>query len=231
MFSFDQIINRKYYREKHIHAPFLEERLTYLQYWLDRGISLHTIRSIAQYLLRIIEFLHLEKYKVITLAEIEKSATGWAKYQYNHPQKKAAFSKAGKERFTWYALDWLKKLNRLEPLPEERIPLFNKIFERRKALRRHTAGPLLKERLMYLKYWDDNGAKEGTLRRIAQYLLVIMDYLSFFKLRMISVNEIEKAAEHWAKNKATRRRESNTQSSLKEDLLTMPHTGLKCLVF
>ena len=209
MFTFDQIINRKYYREKHIQAPFLEERLTYLQHWLDRGISLHTVRSIAQYLLRIIEFLHLEKYKVITLAEIEKSSNRWAKCQYNHPQKRAAFSKAGKERFTWYAIDWLKKLNRLESLPEERISLFNKIFERRKALQRHTAAPLLEERLMYLKYWDDNGAKEGTLRRIAQYLLVIMDYLNFFKIRMISVNEIEKAAEHWAKNKAIHRRESD----------------------
>lgn len=209
MFTFDKIISRKYYKEKHLHAPLLEERLTYLQYWLEQGTSLHTIRSIAQYLLRIIEFLHLEKYKVITLDEIEKAATRWAEYQYNHPQKKAAFSKAGKERFTWYAIDWLKKLNCLEPLPEERIPLFNKIFGRRGALRRHTAAPLLEERLMYLKYWNDNGAKESTLRRIAQYLLVIMDYLGFFKIRIISVNEIEKAAEHWAKNKAIRRRESD----------------------
>ena len=54
-----------------------------------------------------------------------------AAYQYNHPQKRAKFSKCGKERFTWYAIDWLKKLKWLEPLPEEKIPLFNKIFERR----------------------------------------------------------------------------------------------------
>ena len=111
MVTLEQICKRSYYRERHIHAPLLQERLQYLQYWADRNISHHTLKSIAQYLLRIVEYLHLENGKIITLAEIEKAADRWAKYQYNHPQKKASFSKAGKTRFTWYALNWLKKLN------------------------------------------------------------------------------------------------------------------------
>ena len=125
MVTLEQICKRAYYRERHIHTPLLQERLQYLQYWADRNTSHHTLKSIAQYLLRIVEYLHLENDRIITLAQIEKAAIRWAKYQYNHPQKKAAFSKTGKDRFTWYALDWLKKLNRLEPLPEEKIPLFN----------------------------------------------------------------------------------------------------------
>ncbi len=206
MVTLEQICKRFYYRERHIHTPLLQERLQYLQYWADRNTSRHRLQGIAQYLLRIVEYLHLENGKIITLTQIEKAATDWAKYQYNHPQKKSLFSKTGEKRFTWYALDWLKKLNRLEPLPEEKIPFFNKIFERRKALLRHIEAPLLKERLKYLQYWANSGAKENSLRRIAQYLLIIMDYLNFFELRIVSVNEIEKAAEKWATNKAIRRR-------------------------
>ena len=206
MVTLEQICKRSFYRERHIHTPLLQERLQYLQYWADRTTSLHTIKSIAQCLLRIVEYLHLENGKIITLNQIEKAAINWAKYQYNHPQKRGSFSKTGEKRFIWFAKDWLKKLNRLEPLPEQKIPFFNKIFERRKALLRHIEAPLLKERLKYLQYWADSGAKESSLRRIAQYLLIIMDYLNFFKVRIVSVNEIEKAAEKWATDKAIRRR-------------------------
>ncbi|MBP6023826.1 tyrosine-type recombinase/integrase [Ferruginibacter sp.] len=209
MVTLEQICKRSYYRERHIHTPLLQERLQYLQYWVDRNTSLHTLKSIAQYLLRIVEYLHLENSGTITLPQIEKAAIRWAKYQYNHPQKKASFSKTGKKRFIWYAVDWLKRLNRLEPLPEERVPLFTKIFERRKALRRHTSAPLLKERIMYLQYWADNGAVENSLRRIAQYLLIVMDYLKFFKLRMVSVNDIEQAAKKWATRQSILRPENN----------------------
>jgi integrase/recombinase XerD len=215
MVTLEQICKRSYYRQRHIQTPLLQERLQYLQYWADQNMSLHTLKSIAQYLLRIVEYLHLEKYRVVTLAEIEKAATRWAKYQYNHPQKKAPFSKTGKTRFTWYAVDWLKKLNRLEPLPEESIPLFNKLFERRHALLRHTTAPLLKERILYLQYWADHGAMDSTLRRIAQYLLVVMDYLKFFKLRMIALNDIEKVAEKWAAQPSVLHRKRSYSKSAK----------------
>jgi integrase/recombinase XerD len=198
MVTLEQICKRSYYRQRHIHTPLLQERLQYLQYWADRNTSDHTLKSIAQCLLRIVEYLHLENGKVITLAQIEKAAIRWAKFQYNHPQKRALFSETAKKRFMWYAVDWLKRLNRLEPLPEEKIPLFNKLFEQRETLRRHATAPLLKERIMYLQYWADNGAVDNSLRRIAQYLLVVMEYLKFFKLRMIAVNDIEQAAEKWA---------------------------------
>src|SRR3990167_401349 len=207
---FDQIITRSYYKQKHLEAPLLEERLIYIQYWAKRGRSLSTLKGIANYLLRIVEFLHLDAVsKTIMIEEIEKASTEWAQYQSNHPQKRAAFSKAGKERFAWYATNWLKKINRLESLPEEKIPLLSKIFERRNALRRHTSAPLLKERLMYLQYWADNGAVESSLRRIAQYLLVVIRYLNFYELRMISFDEIEKAADCWAKDEINYKRESN----------------------
>ncbi len=209
MITLEQICKRSYYRERHIHTPLLGERLQYLQYWADRNTPLHTLQSIAQCLLRIVEYLHLENGKVISLAQIEEAATRWAKLKYNHPQKRASFSKTGQKRFTRYALDWLKRMGWLESLPEESIPLFNKLFLRRKALLRHITAPLLRERLRYLQYWADHGATKGTLQRIAQYLLLVIDYLKFYELRIISVNEIERAAEQWASNKITRRRKNH----------------------
>lgn len=209
MITLEQICKRSYYRERHLHTPLLGERLQYLQYWADRNTPLHTLQSIAQYLLRIVEYLHVENGKVISLAQIEEAATRWAKLQYNHPQKRASFSKTGEKRFTWYALDWLKRMGCLEPLPEESIPLFNRLFERRKALLRHTTAPLLKERLKYLQYWAGCGAAKSTLRCIAQYLLLVIDYLKFYKLRIISASDIERAAEQWASNKIARRRKNN----------------------
>ena len=208
MITLEKICKRSYYRERHIHTPLLAERLQYLQYWADRNTPLHTLKSIAQYLLRIVEYLHVENGQIINLAQIEEAANRWAKLQYNHPQKRASFSKTGEKRFTWYALDWLKKMGRLEPLPEESIPLFNSLFERRNALLRHTTAPLLRERIKYLQYWVDHGATKSTLKRIAQYLLLVIDYLKFYQLRIISVNEIERAAESWAANKTIVRRKN-----------------------
>jgi len=199
---FHQLIKRAYYRQKHLDAPLLNERLSYIQSWADQGKSVGYLKGAANYLLRIVEFLHLETYRIITLEEVETAANEWGHYQYNHPQKRAAFSKASKERFTWYAIDWLKKLKWLEPLPEEKFPLLNNIFERKKALQHQVNAPLLEERLAYLQKWADSGATHGTLRFLSHYLLAIVEYLKLDKKDEISSKEVQKAAEKWA-NRST----------------------------
>lgn len=212
---FDQLFKRPYYLNRHIHAPFLEERIKYLQIHAEQGNVIQSIRDVAQYLLRIIEFLNLKSNKSVGLAEIEQAADKWARYQSKHPQKRRPFSLKAKECFTWHAIRWLKMIDRLASLPEEKVPLLTKIFDRYAALKRHANEPLLKERLLYLQYWSENGAPEGSLRRIAQYLLVVMEYLNFYKLRIVSKNEIEKAAEKWACNEAIHRRKNNYSSFAK----------------
>ena len=96
-------------------------------------------------------------------------------------------------------------MNRLKDPLDEQIPLFNRLFERRHARKRHASAPLLQERLLYLQHWDDLKARDGTLRKIAQYQLLIMNSLRFYTIRMVSRNEIEKAAEKWAKNEKVKR--------------------------
>ncbi|WP_341757004.1 MULTISPECIES: tyrosine-type recombinase/integrase [unclassified Candidatus Tisiphia] len=227
---FNKIFKKASTIRKHINAPLLEERLQYLQYWDTLGRSRSTIQSTAQYLLRIIDYLNLETNDVVvSRKKIELAANVWACYQYNHPQKKVAFSKHGKERFIWYATDWLRKLNRLELLPEETIPLFNKIFERHNALQRHASMPLVEERLRYLQYWDDNGAVKSSLRNIAQYLLVIINYLSFYELRTVSLIEIEKVAEEWAKDSRNSKRKGNYSKFAKARFILFASNWFKML--
>ena len=96
---FDWLIKRSYYRQRHLDAPLLEERRAYVQCWADQGKSLTTLKDAANYLLRVVEFLHLETYRTITFEEVKNAAKAWGCYQYNHPQKRAMFSKCGEERF------------------------------------------------------------------------------------------------------------------------------------
>ncbi len=195
---FDQIFKRPFTIRQHTSAPLLKERLLYLNHWKELGRSESTLQSRAQYLLRIIEFLHLETNTgFITIEEIEDAADKWARYQYNHPQKRAAFSENSRNYFTWYAISWLEMINRLKR-PPQRAPLFHEIFERSHAIKKHTNAPLLEERLMYLQYWANGGASSKTLKGFSNYLLIIMDYMKFYQIRDIDLNEIEKAADKWA---------------------------------
>jgi integrase/recombinase XerD len=205
-----QLIKRAYYLNKHLEAPLLKEREDYLQYCASKGICRHTLKSIADYLLRIVQYLPLEKDGIVTMQAVTKAAVAWGNFQYNHPMKRS-FSKTGESRFVLYSIDWLKKIHRLECLPEESIPLFNQLFERRHALKRHTTAPLLEERLSYLQYWADLKASGSTLRKIAEYQLLIMDLLHFDAIRPVSRDEIEEAALKWASNEKVRRR-NNTFS-------------------
>lgn len=200
-----QVIRRAYYLKKHLEAPLLKERQEYLEDLASQGYCRETVKITAEYLLRIIQFLHLEEDRIITIEAIENAAAAWARSPHHHPQKKK-FSKSGGKKFVLVAIDWLRRINRLGALPEEQIPLFNRLFERRQALKRHISAPLLPERLLYLQHWADLDAGDGTLRRMAQYQLLIMDRLNFQSVRPITVHEIEKAASKWAKNKKVHQR-------------------------
>jgi site-specific recombinase XerD len=195
---FDQIFERAFTIRKHNNAPLLKQRLIYLQHSNECGNSPNTLRKIAQYLLRIIEFLNLENNtSLITTEEIEDAANKWARYQFNHPLKRTAFSLKSQTFFIRHATRWLKMLDRLKH-PPQIAPLFHEIFERPHAIKKHTNAPLLEERLMYLHYRANGGALPGTLRRISYYLLMIMDYMQFYRIREVEFDEIKEAADKQA---------------------------------
>ena len=56
----------------------------YLQRWADNGAALNTLRSIAHYLLAVIDFLKLDKKDAITSKDIQNAAEKWAKRTTGH---------------------------------------------------------------------------------------------------------------------------------------------------
>ena len=55
--------------------------------------------------------------------------------------------------------------------------MLDQLFRRRAAVRRHLSGPLLQERLRYLRYCADQGYTLTTLRPLASDLLLIQNLL------------------------------------------------------
>lgn len=76
--------------------------------------------------------------------------------------------------------------------------MFNKLFERPHAIKRQLTGPFLEVRERYLRTCADQGAARTTLRRIAQYLLIIIDLLGLETRKTVTVQEIKTAADRWA---------------------------------
>lgn len=81
--------------------------------------------------------------------------------------------------------------------------MFQRLYERPHALKRYLSAPLLEERLRFLTHYDEMGAALNTLRQIADYQLIITDYLKLSEMRAITHSEIETAAERWARYRAS----------------------------
>lgn len=175
----------------HEEAPLYKERVDYLKPLLDKGYTVKSLQTIENLLMKIVQYLNLQTGQPITIHDINKAADLYSHNKKNH-------TRIG---FISAATIWLKKLNLLELIQEERIPIFNMLFKNRSWLLQQTMKPLLKERAAYLQLQVDGGAKKKTLRVIAEYLVVIMDYLNFNSLRLVTTKEIEQAANRWAERK------------------------------
>jgi hypothetical protein len=79
--------------------------------------------------------------------------------------------------------------------------MFDRIFERSDALRRQLAGPLRAARLAYLCHRAEQGAQRSTLRKLAQYLLVVTERLHLQLHGTVTTPQIERAASQWARRK------------------------------
>lgn len=84
--------------------------------------------------------------------------------------------------------------------------MFDRLFIRPTALRRHCTGPLLKERLDYLAFLAEQGQSVKSLQFAASYLLVVTDYLRLTDCpgKTIRREEIEQKAARWAKRRSSK---------------------------
>jgi hypothetical protein len=77
--------------------------------------------------------------------------------------------------------------------------MFDQIFERSDALRRQLTNPLREARLAYLRDRAEQGAPLSTLRKLAQYLLVVTKRLNLQPHGTVTTTQIEQAADQWAR--------------------------------
>jgi site-specific recombinase XerD len=77
--------------------------------------------------------------------------------------------------------------------------MFDQIFQRSDALRRELSGPLREARLAYLRHRAEQGAPRSTLRKLAQYLLVVTERLNLQPCGTVTSTQIERAADQWAR--------------------------------
>ncbi len=84
--------------------------------------------------------------------------------------------------------------------------MFEKLFKYPWAIERHQSAALLDERLRFLSQRATDELSERTLRRTAQYLLAVMDYLRLPTRadEVIDATEIEEAANRWSNRRKTR---------------------------
>lgn len=204
----EQLITKKFLLKRHLEAPLLKERERYLEYVQTNVNSKKDyLLKVSIYLLRGVELLNLtdDDFSLVSIDTIKAVVEEWGQTGISRPRQKS-FSSISKYRFVTYVAKWLKYINRLEPLLEDSVPIFNKLFKRGAAKRKMVNAPLLKERIEYLEHFERLGASDQTLKVIAEYELHTIKYLSIEQLRVISIEEIAQASKVWASEKGVARR-------------------------
>jgi integrase/recombinase XerD len=75
--------------------------------------------------------------------------------------------------------------------------VFNRYFSRPAALERHKSAPLLRERGRFLAHLEATGTKGSAIRISATYLLQVINILGLHRLRDVTLEEVDRAADHW----------------------------------
>jgi hypothetical protein len=99
--------------------------------------------------------------------------------------------------------------------------MFDQIFERSDAFRRQLAGPLREARLAYLRHRAEQGAPRSTLRKLAQYLLVVTERLNLQPHGTVTTTQIERAADQWARRRVRHHKIKGGFSGKKQIMLRL----------
>ncbi len=106
--------------ERHLAAPCMEQRRSYLDYCAQRGASQATLRLTAPHLLVINDYLNLGAEGEISLTQIEAAADRWIQRPNQCHRRKD--SSATRTKFIAEATHWLRFLHRLRQEPGTPCP-------------------------------------------------------------------------------------------------------------
>ncbi len=91
--------------------------------------------------------------------------------------------------------------------------MFDHLFKREVAVARHTAAPMLSERLRYLGHLQGQGAARKTLVKCANYLLSIGAAFRWNLSDPVTFQQIDAAADHWISGRSFDPRRTDGQAS------------------
>jgi integrase/recombinase XerD len=77
--------------------------------------------------------------------------------------------------------------------------MFEKYFELPAAIARHQSAPLAEERERFLAHLEATGTRRSAIRIAATYLIQIVRILGLYRLRDVTLEEIDRATDRWDK--------------------------------
>jgi hypothetical protein len=75
--------------------------------------------------------------------------------------------------------------------------VFDKYFSLPAAIARHQSAPLAKERERFLTHLEATGTGRSAIRIAATYMLQVISVLRLRRLRDVTLEEVDRAADHW----------------------------------
>ena len=111
MFDLNQIFKRTDAVQRHLAAPLVQSRLSYLAHCAEQGAKPSTLRGLAAHQVKLIHHLGLGTEGKVTRSEIEAAAKRWA---FRDPGRRNGDPCTARCNFVSHAIGWLRFLDRLE---------------------------------------------------------------------------------------------------------------------
>ena len=148
----EKVIKRKFYLQKHLDAPLLYERESYIEKIAERGLVRTSLKAVADYLLVIIKVLSLKDTpkQEVSLEKILEGSEKWANLITDHPMKRNV-SPSVKARFFDIAIDWLGYAGLLDKRCNPDNNILSTLFTRGHHKVRHLTAPMFNERIAYIE--------------------------------------------------------------------------------
>lgn len=194
------LFSHQHYLQRHLNAPLLTERETYLKLLKSKAASEKNLRVTAGYLLAIIKGLGLkdEIETAISLRDIENAAIQWSNKKRPNSREQYKRPEISYHKFKNTAINWLEYIGWLDPVYTDSSIIFNKLYCDINAKIRHLTAPFLKERTAYLEYRRSLGAKTNKLKQIAVFQLHLINSLKLKNGMSVTETVLRKAAKKWA---------------------------------
>lgn len=194
----ETIILRKPFLQKHLAAPLLNERESFLAMKSEQELCRLTLMQWAGYLLQFVRYFHMHDgmKDQVSLDDVVAAAKLWASPVTDHyHSRKHIDCPSSRIKFIEMAVDFLEYLNLLDCRYQD--GMLNLLVMRKWHKVRLVAAPFFNERMSFLKKCNAKGIKIETLRIYAQYQLHIIEYLKLDGFRIVSYDEISNAAKEW----------------------------------